>query len=287
VGDPAQLPPIGPGLVLHALAGLTSVHQTELKTVLRQSTESGIPQIAAAIRVHSKPAWMNSVTQLQSGVSFIQCEQSRIADTIQDLYTRLGGTGSDYSVQVLSITNKGTAGVRDLNRRFHDVLQSNAEAVQLFDPEQGVSPATTLDGVPFAVGDLVMFTENDYKLNLRNGSLGKISRRLVVAGPDEPCCVVEFDGIPVELSSRQMDKLVHSYAISVHKAQGNEFRRVIVAVKQSRLLDQALLYTAVTRGVQQVVLVGDESMALSAISAPASSHRRHTGLSDLIAERLA
>jgi exodeoxyribonuclease V alpha subunit len=199
----------------------------------------------------------------------------------------LGGTGSDYSVQVLSITNGGTAGVRDLNRRFHNLLQSNADVVELFDADQGVSPATTLDGVPFAVGDLVMFTENDYKLDLRNGSLGRILRRLVVAGPDDPCCIAEFDGIPVELNSRQMNMLVHSYAISVHKAQGNEFRRVIVAVKQSRLLDQALLYTAVTRGVQQVVLVGDESVALSAISEPASSHRRHTGLSELIAQRLA
>lgn len=283
VGDPAQLPPIGPGLVLHCLSGLEAVPQTELKTVLRQSDESGIPLIAAAIRSHRKPNWARGDAETGTGVSFVSCEQSRIADNIQDLYTRLGGRGSDYSVQVLSITNGGPAGVRDLNRRFHNFFRSGAEGIDIFDQETHVSPATTRDGVPLTVGDLVMYTENDYKLGLRNGSLGRIARKLNVAEADDSCCVVDFEGTEVALNSRQMLMLAHAYAISVHKAQGNEFSRVILAVKHSRLLDQALLYTAVTRGIKQVVLVGDEDVALAAISAPASSHRRHIGLPHLIA----
>ncbi len=285
VGDPAQLPPIGPGLALHALADLASIPKTELIVVLRQSTESGIPQVAATIRDHLEPRWMHSIAGTETGVSFVRCEQSRMADTIEDLYKQLGGSGSDYSVQVLSITNGGMAGVRDLNLRFHNLFHASAEGIDLFDQEEGVSAATTLEGVPLTIGDLVMFTENDYKLGLRNGSLGRILQKLHAASPDDPCCIASFDGTTIELNSRHMCMLVHAYAISVHKAQGNEFDRVIVAVKHSRLLDQALLYTAVTRGIQQVVLVGDESLALGAISAPASSHRRFTKLSHFCAER--
>ena len=60
-----------------------------------------------------------------------------------------------------------------------------------------------------------------------------------------------------------MQSLVHSYSITMHKAQGSQFARIIVPIKRTRLLDQSLIYTAVTRGVEQVVLVGDEKVALS------------------------
>ncbi len=79
--------------------------------------------------------------------------------------------------------------------------------------------------MPINVGDFVVFTQNDYALGLRNGSLGKITAARPVAEAEDPCCVVNFDGIEYKLTTRQMQSLVHSYSITVHKAQGRSFVR--------------------------------------------------------------
>ena len=282
VGDPSQLPPIGPGLVLHALAGLTSIPQTELKVVKRQSSASGIPQVAAAIRNHQAPTWADYKGQPGNGVCFVSCTPSMIEETVQQIYEELGGTGEDYSVQILSITNADLGGVKNLNEALHNRYKLGAEFVYCHDAEFGTVGATTLDRVPLKVGDLVIYTENDYTLGLRNGSLGKIIDALPVGEPDEPCCICDFEGAEYQLTTRQMNALRHSYSITVHKSQGSQFKRVIVPIRESRLLDQTLIYTAVTRGVDQVVLVGDEEAAMRAIKAPASSSKRHVTLPRLL-----
>ena len=278
VGDPSQLPPIGPGLVLHALAGLSSIPQTELKVVKRQSSVSGIPQVAMAIRNHQAPTWAGYSGQPSSGVSFVRSNPALLEATVKQIYKELGGTGEDYSVQILSITNAGLGGVENLNAALHGCYRQEAELVYCHNPEFGVVSATTLDREPLKVGDLVIYTENDYQLGLRNGSLGKIIVALPVGEPDDPCCVCDFEGAEYLLNSLQMNALKHSYSITVHKSQGSQFKRVIVPIRESRLLDQTLIYTAVTRGVDQVVLVGDEEAAMRAIKAPASAARRHITL---------
>jgi exodeoxyribonuclease V alpha subunit len=282
VGDPSQLPPIGPGLVLHSLAGLVSIPQTELTAVMRQTAESGIPKVAAAIRDHKVPHWTQYGGNEDAGVSFLSCTRSNMAETVKSVYAELGGDGSDFSVQILSVTNGDVAGVKNLNSILHDQYESGSEQVFCFDQEYGVAAARTLDHVPINVGDLVMFTQNDYALGLRNGSLGKITAALPVAEAEGPCCAVDFDGIEYKLTTRQMQSLVHSYSITVHKAQGSQFARIIVPIKRTRLLDQSLIYTAVTRGVEQVVLVGDENVALAAIKEPATATRRYTTLPALL-----
>lgn len=284
VGDPSQLPPIGPGLVLHSLAGLASIPQTELTTVMRQTSESGIPKVAAAIRDHKTPLWARYSGNEDSGVSFLPCSLANMAETVKKVYAELGGDGTDFSVQILSVTNGDVAGLKNLNSNLHDQYQSGAEQVFGVDLEYGVAAARTLDHVPINVGDLVMFTQNDYALGLRNGSLGKITAALPVAEVEDLCCVVNFDGIEYKLTTRQMQSLIHSYSITVHKAQGSQFARIIVPIKRTRLLDQSLIYTAVTRGVEQVVLVGDENMALAVIMAPATATRRYTTLPALLGE---
>jgi exodeoxyribonuclease V alpha subunit len=284
VGDPSQLPPIGPGLVLHSLAGLASIPQTELKTVMRQTAESGIPAVAVAIRDHKAPHWAQYSGNGDAGVSFLQCSHANMVETIRNVYAELGGDGSNFSVQILSVTNGDQAGVKNLNSILHDQYQSGAEQVFCFDQEYGVAAARTIHHVPINVGDLVMFTQNDYTLGLRNGSLGKIIAALQVVEAEDPCCVVDFDGIEYKLTTRQMQSLVHSYSITVHKAQGSQFARIIVPIKRTRLLDQSLIYTAVTRGVEQVVLVGDENVALAAIKEPATATTRFTTLPVLLGE---
>ncbi len=284
VGDPSQLTPIGPGLVLHALVGLSTIPQTELTEVKRQSAASGIPRVASAIRAHESPVWADYHGKPGVGVSFVPCAPLQLEAKVCELYEQLGGHGRDFSVQILSITNANFGGVENLNVALHNRYQGNAEHVYCFDPEFGVVGASTVRRVPLCVGDLIMFTENDYTLGLRNGSLGRIVEALTVVQDDDPCCVCEFEGAEYLLNSDHMGALNHAYAITVHKAQGSQFKSVILPIRTSRLLDQALLYTAVTRGIGQVVLVGDEAAALNAINAHASAARRHITLPKLLAE---
>ena len=131
VGDPSQLPPIGPGLVLHALVGVPAIPQTELKTVKRQSAQSGIPQVAAAIRNHQKPVWAEYRGLPDCGVSFISCSPGKLEETVQRVYEELGGNGSDYSVQILSITNASLGGVKNLNAALHQRYRQEVRAVAL------------------------------------------------------------------------------------------------------------------------------------------------------------
>lgn len=282
VGDPAQLPPIGPGLVLHALAGLAEIPQTELKQVKRQSASSGIPQVAAAIRLHQDPEWCPYKGRPHAGVSFVSCPPERLEQTVQRVYAELGADGSDFSVQILAITNSNVGGVKPLNAALHKRYLQGAEPVLGHDLQNGVVWANTFERLPLKVGSLVIYTENNYELGLRNGSLGKVVKAFPVKGPDDVCCTCLFDGTEYDLNTRQVHALNHAFAITVHKAQGSQFTRVIVPISQSRLLDQTLIYTAVTRGVDQVVLVGDEQAALAAIRAPASAARRHIGLPSLL-----
>lgn len=283
VGDPSQLPPIGPGLVLHALAGLPAIPQTELKVVKRQSAQSGIPQVAAAIRGHRAPAWAAFDGRPDVGVSFVPCPPHQLETGTLEIYEQLGGRGTDFSVQILSITNSGIGGVKNLNTALHNRYRAVGQHISRLDAEFGLVGASTLGRDTLCVGDLVIFTENDYALGLRNGSLGRIVRALPVSVPDDPCCLCEFEGAEYLLDSTRILALNHAYSITVHKAQGSQFRRVIVPIRTSRLLDQTLIYTAVTRGVEQVILVGDEAAALGAIRSPAAAARRHVILPRLLA----
>ena len=283
VGDPSQLPPIGPGLVLHALAGLPEIPQTELKVVKRQSAQSGIPQVAAAIRTSQPPAWAPYLGRADIGVSFVPCAPRELEAKTLEIYEQLGGCGADFSVQILSITNSSIGGVKNLNTALHNRYRAQTSRVCRHDPEFGMVGASTLNRDALCVDDLVIFTENDYALGLRNGSLGRIVRALPLAKPDDPCCICEFEGTEYLLDSLQIQALNHAYAITVHKVQGSQFGRIVIPIHSSRLLDQALLYTVVTRGIEQVVLVGDEAAALAAIRAGASAARRHIALPILLA----
>ena len=139
--------------------------------------------------------------------------------------------------------------------------------------------------MPLKVGDLVMYLENDYELDLRNGSLGEIIKALPVNGADDHCCICDFEGVEYLLKTRQLNALNHAYALTVHKSQGSQFQRVIVPIRAARLLDQTLVYTAVTRGVDQVILMGDEQSALAAIKAPASATKRSILLPKFLQDR--
>jgi exodeoxyribonuclease V alpha subunit len=128
----------------------------------------------------------------------------------------------------------------------------------------------------------VIFGRNDWERGLTNGSLGRITG---VLDPDHPTdgpgdvCTAEFDGVSHVLGEYDLlHDVERAFALTVHRAQGSQWNRVVLAVSPGRLLDHALVYTAVTRAVRQVVIVGDIAAAARAVAAPPSAFSRVTGL---------
>jgi exodeoxyribonuclease V alpha subunit len=121
-------------------------------------------------------------------------------------------------------------------------------------------------------GEPVVFLRNDYRRGLPNGSLGEI------AAADGGLITAIFDGIGHRFAGRELDDLDHAYAITIHKAQGSGFDAVVVPVVPSRLLDRALVYTAVTRGIERVVMIGIRANLQEAVDRLPASEYRRTGL---------
>lgn len=285
VGDPVQLPPVGPGLVFHALVGSPSIPQTTLKVVQRQSESSGIPAVASAVRNQKFPEFAPYAGR-GTGVSFVQCSESELSARTFEIYADLGGKGEDFDTLIIGATKAGPGGVSEMNRMMHDHFREGDSPVVFTDEVHGRLRWNTLAGETLKLNDLVMYTSNDYELGLRNGSLGRIVGCNSDAAIGE-ACDVEFDGEVITLSPQNLEHLTLAYAITVHKSQGSQARRVIMPIRTSRLLDQSLLYTGITRGVEQVVLVGDIDAALSAVQRPAAITNRKVGIHAAIASAFA
>jgi exodeoxyribonuclease V alpha subunit len=263
VGDPFQLPPIGPGLMLHVLAESRAVRVQKLVQVHRQAESTGIPSIADQVRNGIVPI-LPRFGGRGAGVSFIEAAPETILKHLTSLVRVLGGLGE---VQVLGVTKNGPAGVKIINDTFHRGWAQRGETL----PDWGLSE-----------GEPVIFTVNDYDRELYNGSLGRVKR--VFAEPQEPegsgvpiRLTCDFDGREVGLSDNDLGYTHLAYAVTTHKAQGSQFSRVVVPITQSRLLDRTLVYTALTRAIQQVVFLGDKQAFAKAVANPPSASSRKVG----------
>lgn len=280
IGDAVQLPPIGPGLVFHALVTADGLRDAtaRLTSVQRQRADTGIPSVAAVVRTHHWPA-LPAYTRKQDGVRFLRCPTGHVADMaarVIDVYDALDGDTAD--VRMLCPTKATGVGTDVLNRLVQERYRTHDAPVCYQD---GAGRAIMTG---FKQRDRVMWTRNDYTRDLTNGTLG----RVIEARPidDTYRCVVDFEGVRHKLMLDDLDNLVMAYAITVHKAQGSEFERVIIPVFPNHLLDQSLLYTALTRGVRQVVFVGDEEAASAAVRASARAAQRQVGFTAMIVETL-
>ena len=262
VGDPAQLPPIGFGLTFHVLIEHPAIPKTILDRVMRQSAETGIPTVAAAIRNGRCPE-LGPFRGLAPGVTFIDAGPEEAFDVIFDVGARLAKDGLRRGdAQIIAPVNAGPAGILAINRRFHELrMQASASASRLV-------PGRT----DIAEGDPVIWTRNDYERDLMNGSTG----RIVEAHRDHAKAAI--DGQEHRLSASDSTLIELAYAISVHKAQGSQWPLVIVPIYRSRILDRTLIYTAATRASEQVVFIGDRSVFATAVEMSPTSLTRDVTL---------
>lgn len=280
VGDPAQLMPVGPGLVLHALAQVPQVPAAQLTVVKRYG--GAIAAAATAIR---EGRWPELPADPDAAIGFIPCSphpsvsaEASIQETVLHLYAQ-----DPANTQVLCARRNGPDGTKGLNALCQAVLTADAKAVQVWDPRHAAYAR-----VGIHLGDPVLCTRNMWDRGLQNGSLG-----IVVQVDDEPrglaiedsgdagvalAWVDWDDGVRRPLVEEMLDDLELGYAITVHKAQGSQWPRVIVPLTGHRLLDRTLVYTAVTRAQRQVLLVGDAAAARTAVQGQPRAHSRQVAL---------
>lgn len=268
VGDPAQLPPIGFGLTFHVLCDAEKVPAVVLDRVMRQKSESGIPAVAEAVRFGREPA-LAPFGGAVPGVSFVESAPEKAIHVITAIGKRLLATGGDFGdTQIIAPVRSGPAGIDAINRAFH--------RARLAASEGDFFPGRT----DIAEGDPILWNRNDWDRELMNGSMGRLHS--VIDGIGH----ATLDARPFELSESDAGMIELAYAISVHKAQGSQWPRVIIPVFASRLLDRTLLYTAITRAAEQVILVGDPETFRRAITDPPRSLHRSVGLWKRLSVRL-
>jgi exodeoxyribonuclease V alpha subunit len=261
VGDPAQLPPIGFGLVFHKFAADPAV-TVRLTQVHRQAALTGIPAAAAAIRAGDVPYFARHQGPAP-GISFVDANPGELAAVLDETVVRLGDPAD---VLVVTGTIAGAAGVDAVNERFHrrHVAAARRDELQAF------------LGRRFSVGEPVIFGRNDYRAGLFNGLLGRVTA--LDFGRRAVAVMFDGDSEPKVLADEHLPDLDLAYAVTCHKAQGSSAKRIVVPVYASRVLDRSWLYTAVTRAEEQVVLVGSREVFRACVAKPPAAERRKAGL---------
>ncbi len=242
VGDPDQLPPVGAGQPFADLLARSEVPRVQLREIFRQAAQSGIVQAAHRIRQGYLPQQAQDFVWLQAEAP---AELQRLA--LQAATETLPKAGIDPDeIQVLSAGHKHESGVQALNQALQ----------QRLNPPRG-QPEIRLGDRIFRLGDRVVQLRNDYQRGALNGEVGRISR---LSAQGRGLSVVFPDATgerEVDYETDELRQLQLGYATTVHKAQGSEYRGVVLVLSPQHwmLLQRNLLYTAVTRARERIVVV--------------------------------
>jgi exodeoxyribonuclease V alpha subunit len=248
VGDVDQLPSVGPGNFLHDLIESGVVPVVRLTEIFRQAKDSLIVTNAHRVNRGQMP---ELDAPSESDFFFIaEDAPEKVVATIKTLCRDRIPRKFGLDAQVLTPMHKGVCGSENLNRELQATLNPTGPSVQRF-------------GRTYRVGDRVMQLRNNYDKDVFNGDLGRVQRLDLI----EQELIVDVDGREVHYDFSDLDELMPAYAISVHKSQGNEYPAVVVPVLTQHyvLLQRNLLYTAITRGKQLVILIGSKKALAIAV----------------------
>jgi len=268
VGDVNQLPSVGPGNVLKDIIASGAVPVMVLDKIFRQAETSQIVVNAHKINAGIMPP-LKTTYSSDPGTDFYFIEQEdpqKVLDIILELNkTRIPqrfGFDPVDEIQVLTPMHKGVVGAANLNHRLQAALNPG---------EGGVVRGERT----YRVNDKVMQIRNDYDKEVFNGDIGRIA----ALRSEDRQVVIVFDGREVIYDFGDLDAIVPAYAVSVHKSQGSEYPAVIIPIVTQHyiLLQRNLIYTAVTRGKNLVVIVGSKKAMAMGVNNN-KTQLRHTRL---------
>ena len=255
IGDVDQLPPVGAGQPFLDLIRSKKIVVSRLTKQFRQGSDSVIPNVAKAI---NKGELIEFSTDFaNSGFSFVEVEKSQIVEKIievVDFFTGKKNGIVDFDrTQILSPMRRYSSGLINLNAIMQKKYNPNGEKV--FSKMEGEKE------VKFCAGDKVICTQNDYDIDVRNGDIGYVVNKV---GKN---IRVEFDGEMKLFHNNKSDYLDLAYAITVHKSQGSEYPNVVMPIVDDHriMLTRKLIYTAITRGKQNVCLIGSKRVLREAL----------------------
>jgi exodeoxyribonuclease V alpha subunit len=262
-------------MVLRYMIDSGIVPAVRLTEVFRQAAHSRI--ITNAHRINAGLPPESYPPDQESDFYFVTREEpDRITETLLGMVrTRIPRRfklDPLQELQVLSPMNRGSLGVRELNARLQAELN----------PPRPGEPTVDRFGWQFRLRDKVIQTENDYEKEVFNGDIGQVTR----IDELERELTVKFDTREVTYDFGELDELSLAYVITIHKAQGSEFRAVVIVLSTQHfpLLQRNLIYTGVTRGKDLVVLVG-QSKALALAIRNNRTEERFSGLLSRLREQ--
>jgi exodeoxyribonuclease V alpha subunit len=277
VGDPDQLPPVGPGFPLSDILRSNTLPTVRLTEIFRQAQESLIVMNAHRVNRGELP----QLRDVKHDFFFLPARsEEEVGAIVTGLCTtRLPekmGIPSEQ-IQVLTPTKKGFAGTVSLNR----LLQSN------LNPSAPTKRERPFGDFIFREGDRVMQIRNNYDIlwkktdgsavgtGIFNGDVGIIRS----VDPQMEQLTVVFDDREADYDFTQLGELEPAYAMTVHKSQGSEYRAVILAAWNGSpyLLNRSILYTAITRARDLLIIVGRED-TVAAMTVNGKVGRRYSGL---------
>ena len=245
VGDVNQLPSVGPGNVLKDIIASGEVQVVELNEIFRQARESLIIVNAHKINNGLVPSFKSSGKK-PDDFYFIEQEDPEevlkiILELTKERIPRRFGFDPIDDIQVLTPMHKGVVGAGNLNVELQKALNPVEDGVMR-------------DNRNFRMNDKVMQIKNNYDKEVFNGDIGRITR----IDTENQEMTIYFDGRDVPYDYTELDEISLAYAVSVHKSQGSEYPAVVIPILTQHyvLLQRNLVYTAVTRGRNLVVMVG-------------------------------
>ncbi len=273
VGDPDQLPSVGAGNVLKDMITAHFAPVVTLDVIFRQAETSLIVTNAHRINHGDMPLFTPPARDFfLFNESEPEQAAARVVELIQQRIPQRFHLDPVEDIQVLSPMHRGSVGVGELNRLLQEALN----------PPQANKPEWRHGSRVLRVGDKVLQTRNNYAKEVFNGDLGRIVKMAL----EDQSVSVNFEGERVEYEFSELDELVHAFALSVHKAQGSEYRAVVIPILTQHylLLQRNLLYTAVTRAKELVVLVGTKKAIAMAVRNDKIA-QRNSGLAHRLAQR--
>jgi exodeoxyribonuclease V alpha subunit len=272
VGDVDQLPSVGAGDVLRDLIKSDVVSVVRLDVIFRQSEDSFIITNSHEINEGRMPV-------CNTGADFFFFDEEDpekgadlIVDIVQNRIPQKFGVEPD-DVQVLAPMHKGSIGVQVLNEKLQAALNPNP---------WGRVPEKKIGWRTFREGDKVMVTKNNYDKWTFNGDVG----RLLEINERDRMLVLGIDGRLIEYKFGEAGELVHAFAMTCHKSQGSEYKAVVMVASTAHyiMLQRNLLYTAVTRAKELVVIVGAKRAIAIAVKNDDVRHR-NSWLAERLGER--
>ena len=289
VGDPNQLPSVGPGCILKDLIDSGEFATVHLDKIFRQAAKSKI-----IVNAHNVNNGVNFIGRkdyaedAENDFFYInESNQDKMLYQVLSLSKERLKNYGDYeffrNIQVLTPTKKGKMGTKELNKSLQEALNPmNEEIVE-----------KTYGEVTFREGDRVMQIKNNYDIYWEKGSRNDLRTyesgtgvfngeigRIIKIDTKERQIQVEFDdGKVTWYAFSELDQLEHAYAITIHKAQGSEFDVVILVVPQSSnmLLTRNLLYTGITRAKKLLIVIGNKNLVEYMVN-NCDTKKRNTGL---------